>query len=39
MVRKRITDYILNLTFEVVARPGVQEEVLPPGAHGKSYRG
>ena len=38
VVRKRITDYIPNPTFEVVARPGAQEEYFRSGAHGKSYR-
>lgn len=38
VVRKRITDYIPNPTFEVVARPGAQEEYFRSGAQGKSYR-
>jgi predicted TIM-barrel fold metal-dependent hydrolase len=38
VVRGQITDYIPNPTFEVVARPGAQEEYFRSGAQGKSYR-
>lgn len=38
VVKGHISDYIPNPTFEVVARPGAQEEYFRSGAHGKSYR-
>ena len=38
MVRNQISDYIPNPTFEVVARPGAQEEYFRHGSGGKSYR-
>lgn len=38
VVRGQISDYIPNPTFEVVARPGVQEEYYRHGSGGKSYR-
>ncbi len=38
VVRGHISDYIPNPTFEVVARPGAQEEYFRNGAGGKSYR-
>jgi hypothetical protein len=38
MVRNHISDYIPNPTFEVVARPGAQEEYFRHGSGGKSYR-
>ncbi|BBY97080.1 amidohydrolase family protein [Mycolicibacterium fallax] len=38
VVRNQISDYIPNPTFEVVARPGAQEEYFRHGANGKSYR-
>ena len=38
MVRGHISDYIPNPTFEVVARPGAQEEYFRHGSGGKSYR-
>ena len=39
MVRGKISDYIPNPTFEVVARPGAQEEYFRHGnPEGKSYR-
>src|SRR5215218_2560935 len=38
MVRNQVTDYIPNPTFEVVARPGAQEEYFRHGSGGKSFR-
>jgi predicted TIM-barrel fold metal-dependent hydrolase len=38
VVRGHISDYIPNPTFEVVARPGAQEEYYRHGSGGKSYR-
>lgn len=39
MVRGKISDYIPNPTFDVVARPGAQEEYFRKGnPEGKSYR-
>ena len=38
MVRNTISDYIPNPTFEVVAKPGAQEEYFRHGSGGKSYR-
>src|SRR5262249_28092868 len=38
VVRGHISEYIPNPTFEVVARPGAQEEYFRHGAGGKSYR-
>jgi predicted TIM-barrel fold metal-dependent hydrolase len=38
VVRGHISDYIPNPTFEVVARPGAQEEYFRHGSGGKSYR-
>ena len=38
VVRGHISDYIPNPTFEVVARPGAQEEYFRNGSGGKSYR-
>lgn len=38
MVRNHISDYIPNPTFEVVARPGAQEDYFRHGSGGKSYR-
>jgi predicted TIM-barrel fold metal-dependent hydrolase len=38
VVRGHITDYIPNPTFEVVARPGAQEDYYRHGSGGKSYR-
>jgi hypothetical protein len=38
VVRGQISDYIPNPTFEVVARPGAQEEYYRHGSGGKSYR-
>ena len=38
VVRNHISDYIPNPTFEVVARPGAQEEYFRHGSCGKSYR-
>lgn len=38
VVRGQISDYIPNPTFEVVARPGAQEEHFRNGSGGKSYR-
>ena len=38
MVRNQVSDYIPNPTFEVVARPGAQEEYFRHGSGGKSYR-
>ena len=38
MVRNLVSDYIPNPTFEVVARPGAQEEYFRHGSGGKSYR-
>lgn len=38
MVRNHISDYIPNPTFEVVARPGAQEEYFRHGSGGKSFR-
>ncbi len=38
MVRNEVSDYIPNPTFEVVARPGAQEEYFRHGSGGKSFR-
>ena len=38
VVRGQISEYIPNPTFEVVARPGAQEEYYRNGNGGKSYR-
>ena len=38
MVRNQVSDYIPNPTFEVVARPGAQEDYFRHGSGGKSYR-
>ena len=38
VVRNHISDYIPNPTFDVVARPGAQEEYFRHGSGGKSYR-
>ena len=38
MVRNLVSDYIPNPTFEVVARPGAQEEYFRHGSGGKSFR-
>ena len=39
MIRGTVSDYIPNPTFEVVARPGAQEEYFRNGnPEGKSYR-
>jgi predicted TIM-barrel fold metal-dependent hydrolase len=38
MVRNQVSDYIPNPTFEVVARPGAQEEYFRHGSGGKSFR-
>jgi predicted TIM-barrel fold metal-dependent hydrolase len=38
MVRNVVSDYIPNPTFEVVARPGAQEEYFKHGSGGKTYR-
>ncbi|KLO28772.1 amidohydrolase [Mycolicibacter heraklionensis] len=38
VVRNVISDYIPNPTFDVVARPGAQEEYYRHGSGGKSYR-
>lgn len=38
VVRNQISDYIPNPTFEVVARPGAQEEYFKYGSGGKSFR-
>jgi predicted TIM-barrel fold metal-dependent hydrolase len=38
MVRNVVSDYIPNPTFEVVARPGAQEDYFRNGSGGKSYR-
>jgi len=38
VVRGQISDYIPNPTFDVVARPGAQEEYFRHGSGGKSYR-
>ena len=38
MVRNVVSDYIPNPTFEVVARPGAQEEYFRHGSGGKSFR-
>lgn len=38
VVRGHISDYIPNPTFEVVARPGAQEEYYRHGSGGKTYR-
>src|ERR1700752_3918826 len=39
MVRNQVSDYIPNPTFEVVARPGAQEEYFRHGSGGKRFRG
>ena len=38
VVRNTISDYIPNPTFEVVAKPGAQEEYFRHGSGGKSMR-
>ncbi|MGZ6777489.1 MAG: amidohydrolase family protein, partial [Mycobacterium sp.] len=38
MVRNQVSDYIPNPTFEVVARPGAQEDYFKHGSGGKSFR-
>ncbi|MCX4092100.1 amidohydrolase family protein [Nocardia sp. alder85J] len=38
VVRGQISEYIPNPTFEVVARPGAQEEYFRHGSGGKSFR-
>src|SRR6202171_2253492 len=38
MVRNVVSDYIPTPTFEVVARPGAQEEYFRHGSGGKSFR-
>jgi predicted TIM-barrel fold metal-dependent hydrolase len=38
MVRNQVSDYIPNPTFEVVAKPGAQEDYFRHGSGGKSYR-
>ena len=38
MVRNQVSDYIPNPTFEVVARPGAQEDYFRHGSGGKSFR-
>lgn len=38
VVRNVISDYIPNPTFDVVARPGAQEEYYRHGSGGKTYR-
>jgi predicted TIM-barrel fold metal-dependent hydrolase len=38
MLRNQVSDYIPNPTFDVVARPGAQEEYFRHGSGGKSYR-
>ncbi len=38
VVRGHISDYIPNPTFEVVARPGAQEDYFRHGSGGKSFR-
>ncbi|MCX5046199.1 amidohydrolase [Aldersonia sp. NBC_00410] len=38
VVRGQISEYIPNPTFDVVARPGAQEEYYRSGSGGKSYR-
>src|SRR5258705_8424477 len=38
MVRNQVSDYIPNPTFEVVARPGAQEEYFRHGTGGKTFR-
>ncbi|CAM3077767.1 amidohydrolase [Mycobacterium intermedium] len=38
MVRNVVSDYIPNPTFEIVARPGAQEEYFRHGSGGKSFR-
>ena len=38
VVRNQVSDYIPNPTFEVVARPGAQEDYFRHGSGGKSYR-
>src|SRR6201981_1945133 len=38
VVRGHISEYIPNPTFEVVARPGAQEDYFRNGAQGKTYR-
>ena len=37
-IREKISEYIPNPTFEVVARPGAQEEYFRHGSGGKSFR-
>src|SRR3954467_1058321 len=37
-VRGQISEYIPNPTFEVVARPGAQEEYFRHGSGGKRFR-
>src|SRR4029450_4926841 len=38
LVPNQVSDYIPNPTFEVVARPGAQEEYFRHGSGGKSFR-
>jgi predicted TIM-barrel fold metal-dependent hydrolase len=38
VVRGHISDYIPNPTFDVVARPGAQEDYFRHGSQGKSFR-
>ncbi|MBX9919999.1 MAG: amidohydrolase [Mycolicibacterium frederiksbergense] len=38
VINNRVTDFIPNPTFEVVARPGAQEDYFRHGSGGKSYR-
>jgi predicted TIM-barrel fold metal-dependent hydrolase len=38
MVRNHVSEYIPNPTFDVVARPGAQEEYFRSGGGGKTYR-
>ena len=38
VVRGHISEYIPNPTFEVVAKPGAQEDYFRNGAQGKTYR-
>src|ERR1700757_2815119 len=39
VVRGHISDYIPNPTFDVVARPGAQEEYFPQGGGGRTSGG
>jgi predicted TIM-barrel fold metal-dependent hydrolase len=38
MVRNHVSDYIPNPTFDIVARPGAQEDYFRHGSRGKSFR-